>query len=95
VSWGPGLSDCSESTYDGKRDMMLSRRAERDVPMDRHLPKCQPLTNCHATELSYRGRAMPSFFIFDCKVVRFMARRAAAPFGPPSIQPVSRSTATM
>src|SRR5438876_1119611 len=35
---------------------------------------------------------MPSLFIFQRNVERFIPRRAAAPFGPPSTQPVSRTT---
>ncbi len=31
-----------------------------------------------------RYRDIPSFFILDCSVVRFIPRRAAAPFGPPT-----------
>ena len=38
----------------------------------------------------YAGREMPSFFIFLYSVERFIPRRAAAPSGPPSTQPVSR-----
>ena len=30
----------------------------------------------------YSGREMPSFFIFFCKVERFIPRRTAVPFGP-------------
>ena len=40
-------------------------------------------------------RAMPSFFIMRYKVDRFIPRRAAVPFGPPSTQWVWRSTARM
>src|SRR5438132_10110501 len=43
----------------------------------------------------YSGREMPSFFIFFCKVERFIPRRAAAPFGPPTTQPVSWRTPRM
>src|SRR6516225_6875680 len=39
---------------------------------------------------NYFGREMPSFFILDWRVVRFMAKRAAAPLGPPSTQSVWR-----
>ena len=39
----------------------------------------------------YCGREMSSFFIFQCKVERFMPKREAAPLGPPSTQSVSRS----
>ena len=39
------------------------------------------------------GRA--SFFIFFCSVDRFIPSRAAAPFGPATTQPVSRSAARM
>src|SRR2546425_2152796 len=35
---------------------------------------------------------MPSLFIFHRNVVRFIPRQAAAPFGPPSTQPVSRTS---
>jgi hypothetical protein len=38
---------------------------------------------------------MPSFFIFQCNVERFIPRRAAAPFGPPSTQAVSWRTPRM
>jgi len=38
---------------------------------------------------------MPSRFIFHRNVERFIPRRAAAPFGPPSTQPVSRRTPRM
>ena len=38
---------------------------------------------------------MPSLFIFHRNVERFIPRRAAAPFGPPSTQPVSRTTLRM
>src|SRR5262249_41696249 len=44
---------------------------------------------------NYRGREMPSFFIRDWSVVRFIASFAAAPLGPPSTQPVSRSAPRM
>jgi len=37
----------------------------------------------------YWGRQIPSFFIFSCKVERFIPRRVAAPFGPASTQPDS------
>src|SRR6266852_8140838 len=53
-----------------------------EVPIHRQMPGIR----------HYMGREMPSFFIFDCRVVRFIARRAAAPFGPLSTQPVSRRT---
>ena len=43
----------------------------------------------------YRGREIPSFLIFSCKVERFIPRRAAAPFGPPTTQPVSRRAPRM
>jgi hypothetical protein len=38
---------------------------------------------------------MPSFFILDCSVERFIPSRAAAPFGPPTIQLVLRRTVMM
>src|SRR5262249_44296454 len=37
------------------------------------------------------GREMPSFFIFEVKVVRFSRGLAAAPLGPPITQAVARS----
>jgi hypothetical protein len=43
----------------------------------------------------YSGREMPSFLIFHCNVERFMPRRVAAPFGPPSTQSVSRRAPLM
>src|SRR6516162_7120683 len=43
----------------------------------------------------YLGREMPSRFIFHCNVERFIPRRAAVPFGPPSTQPVARRTPRM
>src|SRR5439155_20989675 len=43
----------------------------------------------------YSDREMPSFFIFFCKVERFIPRRPAAPFGPPTTQPVSPRTPRM
>ena len=39
------------------------------------------------------GREIPIFFIRNCRVERLMPRRKAAPFGPPSTQFVSLSTA--
>ena len=41
------------------------------------------------------GLEMPSFFIFEVKVVRFSPSLAAAPSGPPMTQPVARSTCRM
>src|SRR5215813_1921485 len=41
------------------------------------------------------GRAMPSFCILDCRVVRFMPSLAAAPEGPPMTQLVVLSTRTI
>jgi hypothetical protein len=38
---------------------------------------------------------MPSFFIFQYNIERFIPSRAAAPFGPPTTQPVSRSAPRM
>ena len=43
----------------------------------------------------YSGREMPSFFIFQCNVERFIPRRAAAPSGPPRTQFVSPSARRM
>ena len=43
----------------------------------------------------YSGREMPSFFIFQYNIERFIPRRAAAPFGPPTTQPVSRRAPRM
>ena len=43
----------------------------------------------------YRGREMPSFFIFFCNVERFIPRRAAAPFRPATTQRVSRRAPRM
>ena len=40
-------------------------------------------------------RTIPSFFIFDCSVVRFIPRWAAAPFGPPTTPAVCSSTRRM
>ena len=37
-------------------------------------------------EDAYLLEGMPSFRILDCRVVRFMPRRAAAPTGPPTTQ---------
>ena len=34
----------------------------------------------------YSGRERPSFFIFQTSVERFIPKRAAAPFGPPTTQ---------
>src|SRR6516165_4665148 len=48
-----------------------------------------------ATGGHYWGREMPSLFIFHRNVERFIPRRAAAPFGPPSTQPVSRRAPRM
>ena len=41
--------------------------------------------------ISWTGREIPSFFILEIKVVRFRPSRAAAPFGPPIIQPAACS----
>jgi len=38
---------------------------------------------------------MPSFFIFQYSIERFIPRRAAAPFGPATTQPVSRRALRM
>ncbi len=38
----------------------------------------------------YSEREMPRRFIFHCRVERFIPRRAAAPFGPPTTHPHSR-----
>ena len=43
----------------------------------------------------YWGREIPSFLIFSCKVERFIPRRAAAPVGPATTQPVSRRAPRM
>jgi hypothetical protein len=43
----------------------------------------------------YAEREIPSFFIFDCSVVRFMPNRLAAPFGPPITQLDFSSTRRM
>src|SRR2546426_10893084 len=45
-----------------------------------------------ALDMIQDWRAMPSFLIFDCSVVRFMPRRAAAPDGPPITPTGSRGT---
>jgi hypothetical protein len=37
---------------------------------------------------------MPRRFMVHCKVDRFIPRRAAAPFGPPTTQPVSWTDTT-
>ena len=42
-----------------------------------------------ATALVLLGRASPSFFIFEMRLVLGNPNRAAAPSGPPIIQPVS------
>jgi hypothetical protein len=55
--------------------------AETALPTYRLLPICR----------RQGWREMPSFFILDWSVVRFMPRRAAAPVGPPIIQWASRS----
>ena len=47
------------------------------------------------TDGRYSGREMPSFFIFQHNVDRFIPRRAAAPFGPPTTQRVSRRAPRM
>ena len=39
------------------------------------------------------GRAIPSFFIFQYNIERFIPKRAAAPFGPPATQPGFRKGA--
>src|SRR5262249_625885 len=54
-----------------------------DVPNGRQLPM----------DRLYCGREMPSFFILDCSVVRFIASLEAAPCGRPCTQSVSRRTA--
>jgi hypothetical protein len=41
------------------------------------------------------GRMMPSFFIRNCRVDRFIPRRAAAPRAPATTQFVSVNVATM
>ena len=43
----------------------------------------------------YSGREMPSFFIFHCKVERFMPRPDAAPFGPRNTQWAARRARRM
>jgi hypothetical protein len=43
----------------------------------------------------FSGREMPSLFIFQCNVERFIPRRVATPLGRPSAQPVSRRTPRM
>jgi hypothetical protein len=48
-----------------------------------------------ATGGRYPGRETPSRFIFHRNVERFIPRRAAAPFGPLSTQPVSRRAPRM
>lgn len=62
-------------TTDGMegRRHLLSAVRRAHLPMGRH----------------YTGREIPSLFIFACKVERFIPRRAAAPLGPASTQPVS------
>ena len=56
--------------------------------------KCQVGSAARPVQLPvgryYWGREIPSFLIFSCKVERFIPRRAAAPFGPATTQPVSR-----
>ena len=51
-------------------------------------------TGCRA-KLRYSGREMPRFFIFQYNIERFIPRRAAAPLGPPTTQPVSRRAPRM
>src|SRR5262245_35584264 len=63
----------------------LPRLPKDTVPIVRHMPNSR----------HYLGREMPSFFIFDWSVVRFIARRAAAPLEPPNTQPASRRTLSM
>ena len=56
--------------------------------------KCQPSRANRQARVSagarYSGREMPSFFIFQYNIERFIPSRAAAPLGPPTTQRVSR-----
>src|SRR5262249_52834148 len=75
-------------------------RSHRRIPTgwyenNRRQLRCQQWLDRFSRCRGYAGRTMPSFFILDCKVVRFMSSRTAAPFGPPSTQPVSRRTPRM
>ena len=79
------------------RDEMAGRTAKcksstrwRD---EREVRRCASGRACQRTR--YSGREMPSFFIFQHNVERFIPRRAAAPFGPPTTQPVSRRAPRM
>jgi hypothetical protein len=47
----------------------------------------QPARACAPACARYTGREMPSFFIFQYNIERFIPKRAAAPFGPPTTQP--------
>ena len=52
-------------------------------------------TQFETIRVAHLGRAIPSFCIFDCSVVRFSPNRAAAPAAPPITQFVCRSTDRM
>lgn len=56
----------------------------------------QRVANCQRIGTGYIfGRMIPSFFIRNCRVDRFMPRRIAAPRAPATTQLVSVSVATM
>ena len=84
VTAGPTLEDLDPVRFLGNRDA-------QGLPSGRCLESSRRTSRPYAAP----GLAIPSLLINDCRVVRFIPSRAAAPRGPPSIQFVSPRMRTM
>ena len=87
-----GVSSPKTSTSNDFGSTLPRRSVERPG-------KCQPWRASGRAQAPagarYSAREMPSFFIFQYNIERFIPSRAAAPLGPPTTQSVSRRAPRM
>jgi hypothetical protein len=98
-------SSCACSSAVGSESIMYGRTLWNSVQVIVPSLLHQLATDCHsksargcdavAASSSRPGRTMPSFFIRNCRVDRFIPSRAAAPLGPPRTHLVSFSVRRM
>jgi hypothetical protein len=77
------------------RQLCANLERQRSHECERGTQECVRHNGFNTNYVGAPQREILSFFILDCSVVRFMPRRAAAPFGPPTTPLACSSTRRM